>query len=727
MAPKVSVATARTALQGYKRQLYQVDPDDQEQIDQYIEMRTKFSRVSPAQFLKFMETNTQEVKAGTTSQMSYWAVPKTNFPQGLPNKIKAAEVGEDDGEEGTQVEVDRQLYFVVDQCVPREQLAKGVWIVTAFNATENKFQTKGPGQTQQRSLATSGAQPQAGGDSDDEPNESAGASTETRVALRGDRRLQERPSHGEAEDDDPNAKQAKVIKQTLVTLKGNIETAKQAGIWVSKNTLANNSVLFWVEQTIDALEEMVADSGNRSARDQAESVVKSFTCYLIELAQETDCYPHWVAFKGLLPRLIAAGGASMAQRTVDEAKLLESLANTKPDQAVAVDVEGASVLSRAQFYNSAIYRSYVMHMVNGALKLAQQATNDNDRMAAVSPWAQAKGIPDALAKTIDQAMHMFSPDIELADRISFMVSEKLCKMARHWDATGPMGVAAQLHEDAPDLAKAKLPYGLFCKVAKAIRQAELAEQITNPLIMSAVILIGDLAEQERIVAHCLEVRLGVLAPESVDAPDAELIQSIATDDLGSVAQKVKSFFARVSDLPPWVTGLQEEAKKQKGIRDEAKAAKAAEAAATHAAAAAAATAAAPEAPATEELAAATGAAAAAAAAATVFTIGSEVIVSFGKGDNDLNQKKAKVTGVLTGHCWVELIEGPAKGKLKKILKTNLKLVNPVPAEPVTAAEEIPDAVGRNADAANEAVEAPPPAALVAGDTADWQDAANVFC
>ena len=526
-------------MQGYKRQNYKVDPDNEVQITKYIEMRSKFSRISPSQFMKYLETGTQEVKAGTQSQISYWAVPKTNFPQGLPRKIKTAEVGEDDGEEGTQVDVDREQYFVVDQCVPREQLGKGVWIVSTFNSTSNRYHNSGPSQAQQRSLDTGGVQPQAELDGDKAPLKPASC-PERSIAIRVARNLRERPSDAfeDAEDENPSAKQARVIKQTLLTLRGNIESFKQAGIWVSKNRLTNNSVLFWVEQTIGALEEMVTDSGSR--RVQTENIVSRFTCYFLQLAQESACYPNWVEFKGLLPRLVVAGGVSISQRTGDEAKLLESLAKTQPDQAAAVDVEGASVLVRAHFYNSAIYRSYVQHMVNNALKRAQQATTDEDRTAALSPWAQAQGIPDTLSRTIDQAMNMFSPDIQLADRISFMAAEELGKMALHWDATGPIGVAAKLFEEAPDLAKANLAYGVFSEVAKAIVQANLVEHISNPLVKSAVLLVGDLFDHERILAHSLQLRLGIRAPESVLAPDLELIQGVAKDDLSSVAQKLKS-------------------------------------------------------------------------------------------------------------------------------------------------------------------------------------------
>ena len=291
---------------GYKRQNFHVDPDDKEQVAKYIDMRTKFARVSPAHFMKYLETGSEQVKSGTNSQMQLWAVPKANFPKGLLGKIKAAEVAAD-SEHGS-IEIDRDQYFVIDQCVPRDQLGKGVYIVTAYSGTENKFQTSGPAP----SCALPAQAPPSAAPAEAEPELSL--QPEERVSSRGQgqRRLRENPSDAfkeegfEEETESAAAKQARVLKETLLTLRHNIEAAKSANVWNSTNQLSNNSVLFWVEQTVGALEEMVADSAGR--RPQCESIVSRFTCYLLELAQQSEIYPEWVAFKGLLPRLIAAGG-----------------------------------------------------------------------------------------------------------------------------------------------------------------------------------------------------------------------------------------------------------------------------------------------------------------------------------------------------------------------------------------------------------------------------------
>ena len=121
---KVTKEQVRNSLLAFKRQNYPVDPDNLERQEKHRQMRLKFNRVSPAQFIKYLDTGKEEQKAGVSSSIAYWVAPKTNFPKGLPPKLKTAEVDED--ADNAPQEVDRNEFFVVDQCVPREQLAKSV-------------------------------------------------------------------------------------------------------------------------------------------------------------------------------------------------------------------------------------------------------------------------------------------------------------------------------------------------------------------------------------------------------------------------------------------------------------------------------------------------------------------------------------------------------------------------------------------------------------------------
>ena len=93
-AMSVTVATeaARSALMGHKRQHFEVDPDDPEMQNKYKETRRKVSRISPQLFMKFVATHKEELKVGAQSAMVFWAVPKTNFPRGLPANTIATDV-----------------------------------------------------------------------------------------------------------------------------------------------------------------------------------------------------------------------------------------------------------------------------------------------------------------------------------------------------------------------------------------------------------------------------------------------------------------------------------------------------------------------------------------------------------------------------------------------------------------------------------------------------------
>lgn len=246
----VSLVAARAALQGYKRQHHAVEPDNEDQLKVYIEMREKFQRVSGGQFLKYLETGKQEVKAGNQSVLSYWAVPKANFPNGLPKKIALAESSDGVADAEGIDQVDRDQFYVIDQCVPRDQLGKNVWVVSTYSGAQSKYLQSGPSKMVGARLgavdgalapATGGVDAAAAGALAD--NRQAGSQGSQAAALAlppggQPRALRERPSdafkdHGDEEREDPEARQARILKDTLVTLRKNIEDAKKANVWVS--------------------------------------------------------------------------------------------------------------------------------------------------------------------------------------------------------------------------------------------------------------------------------------------------------------------------------------------------------------------------------------------------------------------------------------------------------------------------------------------------------------
>ena len=296
---RCSDQTARAALLGFKRQLYEVDPDNPEHIDAYKELRLKFHRVIPANLVKFIVGRKTDATSGEGGKVTYWVAPHSNFPSGLPTKIAEAENTTDflSGD----VTVDRNEYYVIDQCVPQTQLGKGVWAVSKWCASVTKFRTHGPQERRptgadappvlqpptgseerldlkrpatggeeialkrqrttgeiidltQRLHATGAPlaltrQPATGGEDDSCAARGADASSRKRLARSASNTFNE---SDEDAQQDPEIQQANAMTDSLVMLKKNILTAQTANVWVSKNIHSNNSVYFWVEQTVQA-------------------------------------------------------------------------------------------------------------------------------------------------------------------------------------------------------------------------------------------------------------------------------------------------------------------------------------------------------------------------------------------------------------------------------------------------------------------------------------------
>ena len=751
----MSADSARVALMNFKRKGISVDPDDTQHQEAYIQMRSKFQRVSSEQFVKYLGTARTDVMAGAKSEMLWWAVPKANFPRGLPRPIKDAEATAEELSAAGGVECDQEEYFVIDQCVSRDKLGKNVWIVGNHTGTMTKYQHSGPAMAPPAAhRSTSG--PATGAPAITDSGEQAVVAS--RAA--GQRRLRQNPSEafspsgGEevVSREDPAARAATLLTQTLLTLKRNIEAANDAKVWVAANALNNNSVYFWAQETVGTLEEMVRDAGHSNNKSKSEAVVLKFVHYFLSLAQNAEVYPDWCSFKGLFPRLIAAGGPAIPAKTADEAVLLERLAATKVDSDEPVDTSRTTALSRAHFFNTPLYRSFVLNRANRAVEMARTAATGATRTAALLPWKSSQSLPSELSQTIDTALNLFNEQSSYADRIVYMLDGRaededksdtsfnpLMKMALHWDPTGPMGVAARICQATPDLAD--VSYDQFANAIMGIDGAEREERICNPIVKMAVSLWREVndwedAPKHRLLHHALHERLGIKLPVTqegqpqAEAPNAEFITGIPKDELSGVAKRVRDFFRGSASPPEWTKEIEVAAtaasKLEKEAREAAKAQ--AKAAKAEAAAAASATGAPGEDGATGEGATSAtgatgatgeGAAASADAAAAdagaeageAFTKDMEVTVSFGRGDNGYNGATALVTAVLTHHCWVSFLDGPKKDEKKKVVKTNLKpKVQELPATGGTAPPE----------------EVAPPPVEDADEHDDWSDARDVF-
>ena len=139
-------------------------------------------------------------------------------------------------------------------------------------------------------------------------------------------------------------------------LKASILKAREDKVWVHhKGSLTTNSVLFWVEQTVLALEEL-----DRAKQDKLVSnIVGKFTKFLINLVKKEPCYLDWCGFKGIFPRLAAIHREGADSAKIDEGKLLEELANTPADGDKVPNIDGVSVFVSASFFGCPLYHSFV--------------------------------------------------------------------------------------------------------------------------------------------------------------------------------------------------------------------------------------------------------------------------------------------------------------------------------------------------------------------------------
>ena len=343
------------ALMGYKRQDYRlVDPDDPEHIDAYLELRRTTRRVQPDAFIAYLKKRVKALRNGEQTEIEFWAVPKSNFPKGLPPKILDACVA-DESEilEGQSLSVDRDKYYVIDKVIERNLLGKSVWTVKSYvdvgascNLTGPAPALPGPdmGPRNDDSFVESdddlplGRHATGGGGSRGGP---AATGLDLAITTAGHRRLRQRhdseagPRQRDGEGDElplamlplenPEVKKAKTQLCTLKVLRANIIKAAEANVWIHKSNCLNpNSVLFWVDQTLLALHELGQDQQNKG---RVGAIALSFRTFMINFVHSADCYPDWCKFKGMLPRLASMIGDD----EIDECKLLENLASTDPE------------------------------------------------------------------------------------------------------------------------------------------------------------------------------------------------------------------------------------------------------------------------------------------------------------------------------------------------------------------------------------------------------------
>ena len=87
---------ATRALKRLTTQGYDVDPLDSEDVSAYMTLREHSSRVDGKRLLAYLASKRTDLHQGSNTIIEYWAVPKSNFPDGLPDAMAHAEVAPED-------------------------------------------------------------------------------------------------------------------------------------------------------------------------------------------------------------------------------------------------------------------------------------------------------------------------------------------------------------------------------------------------------------------------------------------------------------------------------------------------------------------------------------------------------------------------------------------------------------------------------------------------------
>ena len=83
-------------LKRYKSEGHAVDPENESHRTAYVQLRMVKERINGEAFAKFLAKKKDEIQLGGSSHVQYYGVPKTNFPGGLPEDLRSAEVPSED-------------------------------------------------------------------------------------------------------------------------------------------------------------------------------------------------------------------------------------------------------------------------------------------------------------------------------------------------------------------------------------------------------------------------------------------------------------------------------------------------------------------------------------------------------------------------------------------------------------------------------------------------------
>ena len=477
---------------------FDFDPDDKEQITTYMQLRQTCARISPQQLANAMKKQTSQVVSVGTLRISYWGVPKGNFPDGLPANIAGSELTNAQVQEmellgGAKINTD-ELY-IVDCEVQRSILGKGVTslefatksvtkrdkpVLSSNSGTqpgqplENKDRSEGAAN---RTPLGRGAEKQGAPIEEKDKDKSEGAADRTHLGRGANATLKRNRSDAdESDENDRPGKQLKTMLGTLTTLKESMYRAMDQGLWEATSPLQEDNVKYLLTELIAVLIDMKGFKPAVEVSALASKVARWFISQILN----RPVFVHLHVFKDDLIKKLVEGdlveGIDLTKSQdfcTDMIKLIESLAKVSMDEeATMPDLSCASVANRTTFRSSILYQSFLTAKVDKTLDQAKKATG-SARLNAVKSCQHVQGLSAGVQHTISVVITLFDENVPLDRRIPYIVDQqdendkaRVIKLALDWDPDGVVGMAAMCLSEKADLTgKQYLVFEEFAQAA----------------------------------------------------------------------------------------------------------------------------------------------------------------------------------------------------------------------------------------------------------------------
>ena len=400
---------AKIALRRWKREGYTtLDPDNEDHVQAYQKLRLMMAHVNPKKLMEFMKKSKSEISMGSSTEEEYWCVPKTNFPNGLPDAIKEmvvdpnALVQTQTNNGCTTIQsIDSENFWVVDKAISRSLLGKGTYTLKFWGRSATKCNlTNGPSEA-----TTNGSGAGASGDPSlpaitngsatggqaqgSQPGSATGGQNQPPVII-----LDQQPAVtvqqaaivptgnssrvlprtiSDTSDDgvmDKCAKRRKNLSETLQKNRSDVHEAAAKDMWWSGNTWNHDTVAVLLGDLLQVIESIVEERTKSSGTKGVEGLLAKVTDFLQDLFCFRPMFEHVHHFKHVFPNLQKLGG-----EMTGTGRLITMLAEVREKGPEHFELAKADCIDRISFRGTPLFQSYCEATFSNALDKAKIALN----------------------------------------------------------------------------------------------------------------------------------------------------------------------------------------------------------------------------------------------------------------------------------------------------------------------------------------------------------------